>query len=562
MNILNECSNSGVNFTKKNNFKKINLKKNIQIIDDPAFHLNRTLKAYINNRLNNNISTEKIETVKNSNDISKLKELNNNNSFNRAKTLSNIINKKQYFSKKKIGKLKKQSHQSKSRKKLIKSISSNKLNISTYINFYNNRCINKKKEINKNKILKKNSNNSQKYVRYSGSTALSNNTDTNQLIDKNNSILPYNNHIQILTNHSTLDINALKSPITGQTTSKKSKFTAQYFPQNANDKNYNKYPYFTNEKNYKYHKNNNIKKNKQNLINNYTNNLIIDDNNKNPKINSNTINQTENNIQNFKLNEQSNGNTLHNTKEIIDNKYSYTLSNNKTNTPKKILNNSANINNINQYSIDINSNNKIDNEINSIEKENNQKYLKKIEMLENENKLLKGEIKDSNNRLQLLENKINELLLGKNTVEKEACPQPTPYVKKYTLETIGNISQSPMNINTNSDIGNKINLKHVKGENDIKNNLNKNILYNKIQNNFNHVTIKIKRQSPKFIQYNTNKFPFNKKDRNNINTPTKINVNKYSKNLIINKKVKKRTCKKINKIIKCNLLTEENKGFH
>ena len=119
-----------------------------------------------------------------------------------------------------------------------------------------------------------------------------------------------------------------------------------------------------------------------------------------------------------------------------------------------------------------------------------------------------------------------------------------------------------MNINTNSDIVNKINLKHVKGENDIKNNLNKNLLYNKIQNNFNQTTIKIKRQSPKFIHYNTNKFPFNKKDRNNINTPTKINVNKYSKNLIINKKVKKRTCKKINKIIKCNLLTEENKGFH
>lgn len=88
-----------------------------------------------------------------------------------------------------------QSHTPKSQKKLIKSISSNKLNLSTYFNFYNNEYINKKKEINKNKILKKNSNTSQKYIRYSASTALSN-TDINQLIEKNNSILPYNNNIK------------------------------------------------------------------------------------------------------------------------------------------------------------------------------------------------------------------------------------------------------------------------------------------------------------------------------------------------------------------------------
>lgn len=550
MNILNECSRSGIKITKKRiNFKKLNLKKNIQIIDDPAFHLNRTLKAYINNRLNNNISTEKIETVKNSNDISKLKELFNNTSFNRAKTLSNFINKKQYFSKKKTSKFKKPSHTSKSRKKLIKSISSNKLNLSTYINFYNNRCMNKKNEINKNKIVKKNSNNSQKYIRYSGSTALSN-TDTNQLIDKNNSILPYNNNIQILTNHSTLDINTLKCPIAGQTTSKKNKFTAQYFPQNVNEK-INKYP-----------KKNNLKKNRQNLIKNYTNNLIINNNGNIPNINANTINKTENNIQYFKINELYNGGALYNTKEIIDNKYSYTLSNNKTNTPEKILNKSVNINNINKNSIDINSNNKIENEINSIKKEYNDKYLKKIEMLENENKLLKGEIKDSNNRLQLLENKINELLLGKSSIEKEACPQPTPYVKKYSLETIQNISQSPLTINTNSEIENKINFKDVKNETNIKNNLNKKIFFNKIQNNINQPSIKINKQSPKFNQYNTSKSPFYKKDRNNINTPTKINVNKYSKNVIINKKEKKKTCKKINKTSKSNVLTEENKGFH
>ena len=148
------------------------------------------------------------------------------------------------------------------------------MNLSTYFNFYNHRSINKKSEINKNKILKKNSNNSQKYIRYSGSTALSN-SDTNQLIDKNNnSIFPYNNNIQILTNISTLDINTLKSPMFGQTTSKKNKFSSQYYPKNIN------------ENNNKYHKKNNIKKNRQNLINNYKNTLIINDNNENPNINS------------------------------------------------------------------------------------------------------------------------------------------------------------------------------------------------------------------------------------------------------------------------------------
>ena len=102
MNILNECSRPGVKITKKKvNIKKLNLNKDIQIIDDPAFHLNKTLKAYINNRLTKNIPIEKKESIKNSNDISKLKEFTNNNSFNRAKTLSNFINKKKYFSKKK-----------------------------------------------------------------------------------------------------------------------------------------------------------------------------------------------------------------------------------------------------------------------------------------------------------------------------------------------------------------------------------------------------------------------------------------------------------------------------
>lgn len=65
-----------------------------------------------------------------------------------------------------------------------------------------------------------------------------------------------------------------------------------------------------------------------------------------------------------------------------------------------------------------------------------------------------------------------------------------------------------------------------------------------MQNNFNQSSIKINKKSHIFFQYNKNKLDFNKKDRNNINTPTKINVNRYSKNVVINKKEKKRACKK------------------
>ena len=65
--------------------------------------------------------------------------------------MSNIINKKHFFSNKKINKLKK--HSSKSRKMLMKSISTNKFNLSNYILFYNKSINND--NVNKDKILKK-----------------------------------------------------------------------------------------------------------------------------------------------------------------------------------------------------------------------------------------------------------------------------------------------------------------------------------------------------------------------------------------------------------------------
>ena len=566
MNIGNDNSYSGKKINKKKaNYKKLSVKKNLKIMNDPAFHLNRTLKAYINYKLNINATTEKIETLKNSVEI--IKTQNHNNSFNGAKTLSNIINKKKLFSKKKINKLMSPSHYSK-KKKLLKSNSSNKLNLSNYyINFYNNGSININTKINnnKNKILKKNSNNSQKYIRYSGSTALSNN-DTNQILDKNNSIFPYNNNnnIQILTNHSTLVINSLKTPVVGQTTSKKNKFSAQYFPQNVNDNN--KFSNLTNIKNNKF-KNYNLIKNRLNLIKNYPKNLIINDKLKNQNINSKVINKTDNNIKYLKINEiyKETNQNFHNINDN-DSKYSYTISNinNNGNTPKKMLNdNNINISNINNNNEDNSNLNSITNKIeNEIKKECDNKYLKKIEMLENENKLLKGEINDSNNRLLLLENKINELLLGKNSIEKEECPQPTPYVKKYSLETIQNLNQSPLTINTNSEIDNKNVLKEIKKESKEK------IFLNKNQKN-KPESIKINMNYSKLLHINTSKPNFLIKERKNVDTPTKINVNKFSKNLGIKKKDKKKFCKKINnqkffdnKKAQFNCFTEENKNYH
>ena len=534
MNIGNNLNSGTKIIKKKMKHKKISIKKNLQILDDPAFHLNRTLKEYINNRLNKNSSTEIIDNLKSSEEISKI-----NKSYNRAQSLSNIINKKKFFSKNKINKFKKPSYSSKSRKKLTKSNSSNKFNLSQYILFYKNSRTNITNKINKNKILKKNSNNSQKYIRYSGSTAFSI-SDTNQILDKNNSIIPYNNNNfnnnnnQVLSNHSSLDINIMKSPL-GQTTSKKTKFSNQFFFKNIN----NKYKY-SNLTNSKIHKSININliKNKQNLINYYSNDLSI--NNKNIDTNS------DNNIKFFKINNINNYKNLHKNKNNNNIRNSYTRANDN-NSPKKLFNNIINISKINKNnnisSNNVNSNNNKENNNNFCEKKENNEYLKKIEMLENENKLLKTEINDSKNKLLLLENKINELIIGKNSIEKEQCPQPTAYVKKYSLETINNLNQFPLIINDNKEMKVKKILNNKNEEINKSKSKEKNYL-NKIQKNIEHISIKIKTQKSKLAHLNTSKSNFLTKEKNSIDTPTKINVNKYSRNIVQNKNENRKTCKK------------------
>ena len=90
------------------------------------------------------------------------------------------------------------------------------------------------------------------------------------------------------------------------------------------------------------------------------------------------------------------------------------------------LNNIQNVNNINHKQENSNNHN------------NKVEYYSKLELLENENKILKDEIKESKNRISILENKIEELLDDKNCKEDIEVPQPMPYVVKYSKDFLFN----------------------------------------------------------------------------------------------------------------------------
>ena len=211
-------------------------------------------------------------------------------------------------------------------------------------------------------FLKKNSTNStQKYFRYSGSTGLSLN-DNNQFFDKNNSIAPSNNHNNaVISNHSTLEINKLKSPM-GQTTSKKNKFTSQYFSQNEKERN--SCSDFTHIKT-KDKTCQNIclvkKSNNINTRNNYIDqdgNALYSDlslnrkttNSSNTFQNNNIIIEKQNNI-NYTVELNGYNDFYKNNNNI---RYSYTISNEK-NTPEKSYNTFNDFGNINQGNDNLNS---------------------------------------------------------------------------------------------------------------------------------------------------------------------------------------------------------------
>lgn len=132
------------------------------------------------------------------------------------------------------------------------------------------------------------------------------------------------------------------------------------------------------------------------------------------------------------------------------------------------LNNIQNINNINNKHDYLNNN------------KNKEEYLTKLEYLENENKILKKEIKESKNRISILENKIEELLDEKNSKENSICPQPTPYVIKYS-EDIPNFKYMEKIEKSNS--------KPIKDENRVIDN-NRILNINEIETKKNNVNIK------------------------------------------------------------------------
>ena len=428
MNIPNDClfcitkENIIPSKAKKNFISKINIKRNIRMMNDPAFHLNKTVKEYITNKLKKNYSTEKLIVSKEVKDSKIQSSLSNifqntfehNNNFNRIKAITNIVNKNKtkIFSKKKKRTIKNKN--SKSNKKFLREKSNSKFNISHYIFNYHNRSNNLQSNIFPNqKMIKKNSfNSSQKYFRCSESTALSVNDNNNQIINKNNNTVIHGNN-QFIPNQSTLERNSLNSPFV-QSTTKKNKNNKQYFknknaPKNSNSKE--KY-YYTNNKTENYVNNINIteKNNNKIIINNKEGNINIFPNNQIKK----SFNNNKNNsvvINTMNINNKTDNYINSNTKNDF-NKTSYNISN-------------ENMNNYNKKDISKKEN----------KNDDSNEYLKKIEILENENKLLKGEINESKNRLMILENKIGELLNEKKLAYKEQCPQPMPYVKKYSIKT-------------------------------------------------------------------------------------------------------------------------------
>ena len=126
-------------------------------------------------------------------------------------------------------------------------------------------------------------------------------------------------------------------------------------------------------------------------------------------------------------------NSLKNNKlypTIFNRKFNYHENNNDNNNN---FNNDNNNKNINNSIINIKNN---QDDLTSNNKSNKKEYASKLEILETENIILKNEIRESKCLISLLENRIEELLDDKNSKEDKECPQPTPYVIKYTKDII------------------------------------------------------------------------------------------------------------------------------
>ena len=136
--------------------------------------------------------------------------------------------------------------------------------------------------------------------------------------------------------------------------------------------------------------------------------------------------------------------------KLCPNKIYNTFNNDNNNINNIYLNNIQNVNNINNI-------NNISHKQENLSNKNKEKYYSKIVLLENENKILKDEIKESKNRISVLENKIEELLDDKNSKENSVCPQPTPYVVKYSKDILSSKIKDSKNKTEDKIIYNNIN---------------------------------------------------------------------------------------------------------
>jgi len=185
--------------------------------------------------------------------------------------------------------------------------------------------------------------------------------------------------------------------------------------------------------------NNNIKNN----INEDSNNYYVPSLEKNESMNASSILNLHLNDQKHLDNYELCWNLKNDYSKDIDislisiNNQKKSIINNYKLSPNKFpynFNDNNNINNI--YLNNIQNVNNINNKQNDLSITNKQEYFSKLELLENENKLLKNEIKESKNRISILEYKIEELLDDKSSKENSECPQPTPYVIKYSKDII------------------------------------------------------------------------------------------------------------------------------
>ena len=411
INVINKKNNQkGKNLTKNkrrknniNNKSKNNIIDNNKILSTNVNINKKTKKKIISNDIKKNTCFNELKNYNTEKYINKLNN-NINNANNNNTNNNNYINNKNFNNNKDLN-------------NKINNINNNSKNSdnnnNTFIN-NNNNNINKKNINNKDNIndnYKDNMNNKKDNINNNNKDNINNNIINNNIkINDNNNDIKVNDNIKTNDNNNINNINNINNY------EKNGNNSNNKINKNNNNNNDIKNYYVPNlEKIEKTESNNsssifNIHLNDKKIIDGYELYWNLkNDYSKDIDISFISIsNQKKSIVKNYKLNPSNYSNNF-NDNNNINNIY---------------LNNIQNVNNINNKQDDINIIN------------NRPEYYSKLELLENENKLLKNEIKESKNRISILEYKIEELLDDKNCKENTVCPQPTPYVIKYSKDII------------------------------------------------------------------------------------------------------------------------------